>query len=189
MKIITLLYSSIFLCASFCCDPDDDGLLFFDADVPDLASVQDNATQFNVGDTLWVQVSVPKVVEVNGDSRDISEIAGNSQLAHTNFRVFQENGFDNPAPIIFSENELVSSVGSVSVSNQYIQASAYLQGDFFNSTFGIILKEAGDYYITGDEVRNGVLLISVETSTNIVVTIYSNIVNANTENNYPFAVE
>ncbi len=189
MNISTLLYAGIFLCASLCCPPEDDGLLYFDTEVADVASVRNNTTLYTVGDTLWVQVSVPKIVTSDGETSNISELAGNAQFAYVNFSVFETNDFDNPSPILFSENELVAQLGNISVTNQYIGATALLQTNSFECVFGLVLKEPGTYFITGDEYRDGKLTVSLDTSNSVIVTLTSNIINATLENRYEFVVK
>jgi len=189
MNISSLFYASIFLCASFCCGPDDDGFLYYDEEVPDIALIRDNDTLFAVGDTLWFRISVPKVVEVDGETTDISELTGGSEFAYTNFTVFQQNEFENPVPINFSENEIFAQVGTISISSQYIQTTSILETTSFEGLFGLIVKESGSYFITGDEYRDGKLMVSLDTSTSILVSLTSNIVNATPENRYEFVVE
>ncbi len=189
MNISTLFYAGIFLCASLCCPPDDEGFTYFDANLPDLANVQENEALFAVGDTLWIEITVPKVVSVNGETTDISALAGNSELAYTIFNVFKISEFENPQPINFSESEVIVQKGSISISNQSIQSIAMLANDSFKSVFGLVLKETGSYYITGEDFREGELFIAVDTSSSVIVSLTSNIVNATAENKYFFEVK
>jgi len=191
MNIATLLYSFIFLCAGFCCPPEDDfNYEYYNFEVTELISIENQSASLEVGDTLWVKTTVPLIVQnISGSDVNISQLVGESSLAYIQFSVFQKSNFDNPVPIRFSEDELVLTKGEIQASNDAIIATAILNGSTFESYFGIKIKNSGNYFITSDIYNNGVPTIYLDTRNGNSVNIATSIVGADAENKYQFTVE
>lgn len=191
MKIATLLYSFIFLCAGFCCEPEDDNNYeYYNFEVADLISIENESPSFEVGDTLWVKTSVPLIIQnSSGSDVNISQLVGGTSLAYVQFSVFQQSNFDNPLPIRLSEDEIVVRTGQAQIYNEYFNATAELNGESFESYFGIKLKNSGSFFISSDIYNNGMPTIFLDTRNGNSVNIATSIVRANAQNRYNFTVE
>lgn len=155
MKITTFLTSLIFLCAGMCCPPEDDTpYVSYDFNTPGLITVEGDSNKFIQNDTLWVNIDVPrKLLNVNKEEFDIFELTGNTGEATANFNLYLANNFENPSPVILSENEIISDVGAIEY-RYNLNATAVETDGILKSRFGIILKEKGSYFFSSGYLPN-----------------------------------
>ena len=191
MKIATLLFSFILLCASICCSPEEDfNYEYYNYEVPNLITIQNETTSLEVGDTLWIKTSVPlKIQNSSGSDVNISELVGGSGLAYVQFSVLQQSNFDIPLPIRLSDNEIIVQTGEAQTYNDQLSATAELDGEFFESLLGVKLKNRGSFYLSSDVYNNGIPTIYLNTRNGNSVNIATTIVGADGDNKFHFTVE
>lgn len=148
MKISTFITSLVFLCAGMCCPPEPDhNYQNYDFDVPGLISVQNQGQVFNQNDTLWIKTVIPNtLISENGEEFEINELSENAENASAILNLYLENSFNQPSPIILSENEIVPLTGSANYQYDLV-ITAIAKENRMENEFGIILKERGNYFL------------------------------------------
>lgn len=187
MRLTTFSYSLVFLCAGFCCPDDDIDTAYYNIRQNDLIEIEDSQRLFEVNDTLWITTEAPVILEYEGESLNISEVAGNSDRLYAYLGLYQQTSFENPLPVYLSENEIVERIGEITT-DQALIATAFLDGNTFRNSFGIILKEKGDFLLSHGYVP-GKVNLSLDTSNYTSVEVSTSFKDAEDPSRYKFRVE
>lgn len=190
MKITTLLYSLIYLCAWVCgCGDDDSDFINYTSVIPDLITIQDNQAQFQVNDTIYFTVQVPKnLTTIENENIDILEVT-DTEIGYSYFSLFKQTNFDNPSPVLLSDNEIFSTSGLVSIFDETLSIELNLQDEEYAATIGIVLKEEGDYFFGKTSNSSPNLYITFSGQEFTSVTVKTSFLGGNEENQYTFSVK
>ncbi|MDT0647062.1 hypothetical protein RM545_10195 [Zunongwangia sp. F260] len=188
MKITTFITSLVFLCAGMCCPPEDDhDYENFEFDAPGLIEIQNDGNVFNQNDTLWVKTIIPNTLfDEDGEEIDLLELRGINQNAYLGLNLYLENGFDQPIPIILSEDEIFPITGTVTYQYSIDVNTTEVNGQI-QSDFGIVLKEKGDYFLGSSYLPNP-LSVYLEGENYNQILINTNFANQDSDR-FQFSVE
>ena len=139
-----------------------------------------------MNDTIWIKTEVPLNLEHNGELLDISEVAGNSDRLYGYLDLYQQTGFKNPTLLSPSPDEVIIRKGEVSTSSALI-ATAFLNGQKFQSEFGIILKQPGEFFI-GTYYQQPLNLF-VDSNNGVIVYLLTTFKNSDEPDLFRFTVE
>ena len=188
MKLPTLSYTLLLLCAGLCC-PDDgyDDSLNYSFETDGLVEIENDRNSFEINDTIWIKTEVPITLENNDGIFNISSVAGNTDRLYTFIGLYEVTNFENPLPLLLSGNEVFTRKGEISI--QYgLTATAFLEQDLFVSEFGIILKEPGSYFLSS-HFEPGKINLYVETSNRSSIHIITGFSNSVDPYKYEFIVQ
>lgn len=190
MKISLFLYSLIYLCASLCCGDDGSDYEYLIYDVPELVEVEENINQYQLNDTLYIEIKIPRVVTTTtSEIIDIPEITGNGQVCYVDFSVYNLTNFDTPQPLVLSQNEIIDFGNQIELYDERIGVEVKLNDAFYEARLGLILKEVGDFYLKGNRYNsNNKVQINFRSNNQVSLDINSTIVGANEENLFLFEV-
>jgi len=188
IKLSTFSWSLVFLCAGFCCPEEDDYIepATYTIEAPGLIEIKDSRTSYALHDTIWIKTEVPVNLEHNGELLDISEVAGNSDRLYAYLDLYQQTGFENPTLLSLSQNEVIIREGEVSTSSALI-ATAFLNGQKFQSEFGIVLKQPGEFFI-GTYYQQP-LNLYVDTNNGVIVYLLTTFKSSDEPDLFRFTVE
>lgn len=188
MKITTFITSLIFLCAGMCCPPEEDrNYENFEFNAPGLIEIQNEGNVFNQNDTLWVKTVIPNILlNEDGEEIDINELRGDGETASTVLNLYLENSFNQPSPIVLSEDEIFSTIGTVNYHYDLVITAIRVDGQS-QSEFGIILKERGNYFLGSAYLQNP-LSFYLEASNYNQILITTNFANQDSDQ-FQFSVE
>lgn len=198
MKPLSFLVMVVIsLCASLCCQEEDD--IFANTEFVtnnNLITVDNNASAFNVDDVIFIETSINNnQTTTNSDSINLSDFTyseiGQSR-AFMNLTLYRESGFGSVVEIPLNESAIEVIDGEVTTNGEFIQVSSLYDGSGFRSRFGIKLLESGTYYLAGTGLLSssgeGTITISIGVSELGFVNIDSSIVNSDTQGRYTFTV-
>lgn len=152
MKITTVLSLALPLCAGLCGCPEDDYIppIDYRAAKDDLVFVEEDKTQFTVGDTLWIAAKVPESLETDRGTIAIYELNG-AETTTFSLNFEQNEGFELPSLLRFTAKDLVADFGAVKP-YQYdpseIVVKLERQEGVYVARFGIKLLNEGDFLLS-----------------------------------------
>ena len=188
IKLSTFSWSLVFLCAGFCCPGEDDYIepATYTVQAPDLIQIKDSRTSYTLNDTIWIKTEVPVNLDYNGEIINISEVAGNSDRLYAYLDLYQQTGFENPTLLSLSPDEVIIREGEVSTSSALI-ATAFLDGQNFQSEFGIVLKQSGEFFISSYYQQP--LNLYVDSNNGVLVYLLTNFKDSGEPDLFRFTVE
>ena len=131
------------------CDKDDTkGTLNIELD--NLLFVDEDKRTYARGETIWFNIDIPNVMtDIQGKERNVQEISG-ATTALTNIKFFKETGFSLPSHLRLSESDYVVEQGEMELFpfETLMRTRAAFENDSYKFRFGVILAEAGDYFIS-----------------------------------------
>jgi hypothetical protein len=150
------------LCASLCGCPTDNYQppVNIELKVEDLVYIDDDRTNYSVGDTLWVNVDIPKFIsDANtGRSYDIFETT-KAESIRFSFRLSKESNFDNLLEVQLVDSEVVIEEGLVEIDKGRLISDILLIDSCYKLRFGAVLKEAGNYVLSNFDDDNLLLYV------------------------------
>jgi hypothetical protein len=138
------------LCASLCGCREDTGYEYVDyqAELPNVLSIDGDRKSFSVNDTLWVNINIPNIVTSTENKEvNINSLTGSSE-GYFVFELLKLGDFDNPSLVVLSEKELVEDVGTLYMGTSDTALTEVLfpiNETAFRARFGVVLKESGDF--------------------------------------------
>lgn len=199
MKIASVLILTIVsLCASICCPGEEDyNYSYTEIENNNLIQVADNQTVFNVDETLYISTNIPnEQIRTTGETvllTDYITLNTVDNFYYFNIYLYKETAYGTFALIELSVDALEVIEGQATIDNQSLFIQNNFNNNAFNSNFGIQLIESGRYYLAGNANNyysdSETIRISANNYGNNSVTIFSNIINSNTEGRYYFTVE
>lgn len=188
IKLSTFSWSLVFLCAGFCCPEEDDyiELATYTLEVPELIEITNSRTTYALNDTIWIKTEVLVNLEHQGEIINISEVAGNSDRLYAYLDLYQQTGFENPTLLSLSPDEVIIREGEVST-NSALLATAFLNGQNFQSKFGIVLKQPGEFFISNYYQQS--LNLFVDTNNGVLVYLLTTFKNSDEGDLFRFTVE
>jgi len=188
MKLSTFSWSLVFLCAGFCCPEEDDYIepATYTIEAPELIEIKDSRTSYALNDTIWIKTEVSVNQEDNGEIINISEVAGNSDRLYAYLDLYQQTGFENPTLLSLSPDEVIIRGGEVSTSSALI-ATAFLNGQNFQSEFGIVLKQPGEFFISSYYQQP--LNLYIDSNNGVLVYLLTTFKNSDEPDLFRFTVE
>ncbi|UZO81558.1 hypothetical protein NBT05_03560 [Aquimarina sp. ERC-38] len=200
MKIIPAFYMLVTsLCATLCCPEEDDNNYAFGFEEfvnNDIIEINNSKKKYKVGDTIFVNVTI-KNRQVNnlGDQIFLSDYSAGGEspsLFQYQLTLLKENAFNTISQIPILSEDIVIKEGSVEsfgkdgISQLIIQSS--YNGESFSSTFGLILKGPGNFYIADAFRKDGTVELSGRDFIDFSPNIRSVIINADAEGRFAFTV-
>jgi hypothetical protein len=146
-----------------CCPPEDDWREeYYTVNMPEQVSVGEGAHSFQLADTLWVNMHIPKTV--------LSEEKGNTDLRALGFDRFavalylkQVSDFEKDKIVPLSESDIVVDFGALEIydnnNGRFTGIVVYDEKEAYALRFGILLKEIGSFYLEGSVDSNNNFLI------------------------------
>jgi len=162
-KILYSLNFALLACLASCTLPDDGPS--YDATIVNIDNLitVDEVDSFTVGDVLWIDIQHPIVFQnEDGEKIDLEALQSPNfeSVSYAYFALFKKSGFENPQIISLSPEELRAEIGEVEPNGT--QILAYVRPDYevgkYQARVGIVLKEAGDFFINGLTTNNKVQL-------------------------------
>jgi hypothetical protein len=165
MKVMFLKSFSLLvvLCAGMCCPEEDDWREeYYNVNLPELVSVGEGVHSFQLADTLWVNLQIPKTV--------LSQEKGNADLRALGFDRFavalylkQVSDFEKDKIVPLAESDMVVDFGELEVydnnNGQFTGIAVYDEKEVYALRFGILLKEIGSFYLEGSvDINNNFLI-------------------------------
>lgn len=145
-----------------------------------IISVENNATVFHIGDTIWINSVVNKNQSDANSSQNVDLFDFDDKLSF-NVNLLKTSSYNQDFPISLNESHIVSDKGVV-FANTFIMVK---EGDNFVNRTGIKLLETGHFKINCYEIYSYRDTYDCTTRTDIGTSI----MNADNENYYNFIVE
>lgn len=192
MNPSVLIYSLIYLCASICGCPDDD-IIYSQAtyEVPDLVKVQDNSRQYQVNDTLFFEINIPRNISISDtESIDVFTITSGSETAYMSLALYRITNFDIPQPVLLSSNEVLKFESEVNIFDNILGIVPAFQNDIYKARIGLILREPGSFYLSGFETElDNKVYANFQGSEGFSLLLITSIIDDNDLNRFAFTVE
>lgn len=171
-----------------CCPPEEErNYENFEFDAPGLIEIQNEGNVFDQYDTLWVKSVIPNTLSnEDGEQIDIYELRGDGETAFLGLNLYLENSFNQPSPIVLSEDEIFSTIGTANYHYNLSVTAIEVDGQI-QSEFGIILKEKGNYFLGSPFLENP-LSFYLDTTNYNQISIITNFVNQDSDQ-FRFSVE
>lgn len=192
LSITKLVFLLLPLCASMCCPEEDLDYTRYTKEVQNITVVEERSDPYMVGDTLLITTVIPFRQEFNGeilmlDDLSIDQLEG---AFFYNLSLFKQSAFGEPTLINISQENIVPLIGNSNSQNGVIQNITTKNNDSFDHSVGVILKEAGTYYLGGPVNYNGGYypINYYLQSASVVVDLYSNLSTTDPSGNFQFEV-
>lgn len=191
MKKISYLLALYVLLTAFQCEECDDcGGEYISITQEDLITISES--NYHVNDTIWIETAVPKIMtKDNGETINLKELdAEHSYSSNFYLKKLTAYGYSD---IYLNENTIVSVEGETPTftDTNYPSVNTHLiynsSTESYNSKFGIVLLESGDYLIKPTTDYNQKINISFSSAT-FYIDIFTTIANRNLEESYQFTV-
>ncbi|TYB76337.1 hypothetical protein [Bizionia myxarmorum] len=198
MKFLSVAFlSCLSLCVSMCCTGEDD-YNYSNTDVRNdsVIQIEDNVTDLQVDDTIYITTTL--------NNEQIS--TANNTVLLTNYlnmdspdnfyyyylNLYKETAYNTYSLIEISPEAIEVLEGNTSIDSQSLFVRCEFNNTAFINKFGIKLLEPGRYYLAGskDYYNSGQELarISGNSFGTDYITIYSNIINSDSNGHYFFTV-
>lgn len=145
-----------------------------------IISVENNATTFHVGDTIWINSVLNRNQSDVNTSHNLDLFDFDAKLSF-NVNLLKTSSYNQDFSIVLNANHVVSDKGEV-IANSFIMVQ---EGDNFVNRTGIKLLETGTFKINCFQIYSYRDNYDCTTRTDIGTTI----MNADNENYYNFIVE
>lgn len=188
IKLSTFSWSLVSLCAGFCCPEEDDYIepATYTIETTELIEITDSRTTYALNDTIWIKTEVPVNLEHQDEIINISEVTGNSDRLYAYLDLYQQTGFENPTLLSLSPDEVIIREGEVSTNSALI-ATAFRNGQNFQSEYGIVLKQPGEFFISGYYQQP--LNLFVDTNNGVLVYLLTTFKDSDEPDLFRFTVE
>ncbi len=197
MKFVPLaLITSISLCAGLCC-PGEDDYVYSNNEVRNdtIIQIENNTMNFQVDDTIYISTRLNnEQITINDKTVFLTDFISDTpeSFYYYYLNLYKETAYGTYALIELNENALEIIEGETRVDNQSLFVSCELNDTIFSNKFGIRLLEPGTYYLSGSQnyfnLDTEIVWIYPNYSGNEGISIYSKIINSDSDGRYYFIV-
>ena len=141
------------LCAGMCCTEEDEyNFTNYSEDIQEVSTIVNEQTTYTVGDSLIIETTINVDQEFDGEILALDEISideDNEGFFYYAVVFHRLSDFGAASRVNISLENIVEIDGTAISRDGFIGGSTVIEDDRFKNSYGIILREAGNYGLGG----------------------------------------
>ncbi len=194
-----ILPLNLLLCASFCCNEEEDFTNQISIENNTLISIENNTNTFAIDDTIYIITTIENAQTTTDNQNvilsdyfylDLPE----SVVLGYNLNLYKDSDFGNKIAIPIDEEFIEILEGNITTDTSpnfpNLTITSIFNGTHFKSKFGIQLKESGTFYLSKSQIGNNTIPLTIFGGdyNKGLIDISTKIINADADGFYKFVV-